>query len=142
MSLTFGTKFPCESTKFFIEFESFPDFYLSFYFRLHTCCPDGKDNAFTRSRSSSVTSIDRESREAISSFYFCESFPRKSDSQVSPCLLVGTTQGSVMMVALSMLPGGDQKPQQPVGFASCGKKHTRCHSKMFIPLGLFQVLSG
>uniref|UniRef100_A0A3Q2CS68 Syntaxin-binding protein 5-like n=1 Tax=Cyprinodon variegatus TaxID=28743 RepID=A0A3Q2CS68_CYPVA len=80
----------------------------------------GKDNAFTRSRSSSVTSIDRESREAISSFYFCESFPRKSDSQVSPCLLVGTTQGSVMMVALSMLPGGDQKPQQPVGFASCG----------------------
>ncbi|XP_054894245.1 syntaxin-binding protein 5 isoform X2 [Poeciliopsis prolifica] len=81
---------------------------------------DGKDNAFTRSRSSSVTSIDRESREAISSFYFCESFPRKSDSLASPCLLVGTTQGSVMMVALSLQPGGDQKPQQPLSFASCG----------------------
>ncbi|XP_054894246.1 syntaxin-binding protein 5 isoform X3 [Poeciliopsis prolifica] len=80
----------------------------------------GKDNAFTRSRSSSVTSIDRESREAISSFYFCESFPRKSDSLASPCLLVGTTQGSVMMVALSLQPGGDQKPQQPLSFASCG----------------------
>ncbi|XP_014903007.1 syntaxin-binding protein 5 isoform X8 [Poecilia latipinna] len=81
---------------------------------------DGKDNAFTRSRSSSVTSIDRESREAISSFYFCESFPRKSDSLASPCLLVGTTQGSVMMVALGLQPGGDQKPQQTLSFASCG----------------------
>ncbi|XP_041828344.1 syntaxin-binding protein 5 isoform X3 [Melanotaenia boesemani] len=81
---------------------------------------DAKDNSFTRSRSSSVTSIDRESREAISSFYFCESFPRKSDSLVSPCLLVGTTHGSVMMVALSLPPGGDQRLQQPVGIASCG----------------------
>ncbi|KAM4724593.1 syntaxin-binding protein 5 isoform 6-T6 [Anableps anableps] len=81
---------------------------------------DGKDNPFTRSRSSSVTSIDRESREAISSFYFCESFPRKSDSLASPCLLVGTTQGSVMMAAISLQPGSDQKLQQPVSFASCG----------------------
>ncbi|XP_008289476.1 syntaxin-binding protein 5 isoform X5 [Stegastes partitus] len=81
---------------------------------------DAKDNSFTRSRSSSVTSIDRESREAISSFYFCESFPRKADSVISPCLLVGTTQGSVMMVALSLPPGGDQRLQQPVGIASCG----------------------
>ncbi|KAF7201363.1 syntaxin-binding protein 5 isoform X4 [Nothobranchius furzeri] len=81
---------------------------------------DAKDNAFTRSRSSSVTSIDRESREAISSFYFCESFPRKSDSLLSPCLLVGTSQGSVMMLALSLPPGGDQRLQQPLSFASCG----------------------
>ncbi|XP_049917358.1 syntaxin-binding protein 5 isoform X1 [Epinephelus moara] len=79
-----------------------------------------KDNSFTRSRSSSVTSIDRESREAISSFHFCESFTRKTDSAVSPCLLVGTTQGTVMMVALSLPPGGDQRLQQPVGISSCG----------------------
>ncbi|GLD47796.1 syntaxin-binding protein 5-like isoform X2 [Lates japonicus] len=81
---------------------------------------DAKDNSFTRSRSSSVTSIERESREAISSFHFCESFPRKTDSLLSPCLLVGTTQGSVMMVALSLPPGGDQRLQQPVGISSCG----------------------
>ncbi|XP_036927153.1 syntaxin-binding protein 5 isoform X1 [Acanthopagrus latus] len=79
-----------------------------------------KDNSFTRSRSSSVTSIDRESREAISAFHFCESYPRKNDSLISPCLLVGTTQGSVMMVALSLPPGGDQRLQQPVGISSCG----------------------
>ncbi|XP_037550900.1 syntaxin-binding protein 5 isoform X2 [Nematolebias whitei] len=81
---------------------------------------DVKDNAFSRSRSSSVTSIDRESREAVSSLYFCESFPRKSDSLVSPCLLVGTTQGSVMMLAVCLPPGGDQRLQQPVSFSSCG----------------------
>ncbi|XP_042356379.1 syntaxin-binding protein 5 isoform X4 [Plectropomus leopardus] len=85
---------------------------------------DAKDNSFTRSRSSSVTSIDRESREAISSFHFCESFPRKTDSLVSPCLLVGTTQGTVMMVALSLPPGGDQRLQQPVGISSCGTMAT------------------
>ncbi|XP_019953700.2 syntaxin-binding protein 5 isoform X1 [Paralichthys olivaceus] len=79
-----------------------------------------KDNSFTRSRSSSVTSIERESREAISAFLFCESFPRKTDSVLSPCLLVGTTQGSVMMVALSLSPGGDNRLQQPVGISSCG----------------------
>uniref|UniRef100_A0A673BTD4 Syntaxin-binding protein 5-like n=1 Tax=Sphaeramia orbicularis TaxID=375764 RepID=A0A673BTD4_9TELE len=79
-----------------------------------------KDNSFSRSRSSSVTSIDRESREAISSFHFCESFPRKADGLMNPSLLVGTTQGSVMMVALSLPPTGDQRLQQPVGISSCG----------------------
>uniref|UniRef100_A0A673BV48 Syntaxin-binding protein 5-like n=1 Tax=Sphaeramia orbicularis TaxID=375764 RepID=A0A673BV48_9TELE len=81
---------------------------------------DAKDNSFSRSRSSSVTSIDRESREAISSFHFCESFPRKADGLMNPSLLVGTTQGSVMMVALSLPPTGDQRLQQPVGISSCG----------------------
>uniref|UniRef100_A0A671W7I9 Syntaxin-binding protein 5-like n=1 Tax=Sparus aurata TaxID=8175 RepID=A0A671W7I9_SPAAU len=90
------------------------------HFVLPSCCPDAKDNSFTRSRSSSVTSIDRESREAISAFHFCESYPRKNDSQIGPCVLVGTTQGSVMMVALSLPPGGDQRLQQPVGISSCG----------------------
>lgn len=86
-----------------------------------SCRADVKDNTFSRSRSSSVASIDRESREAVSSLYFCESFPRKSDSLVSPCLLVGTTQGSVMVLAVCLPPGGDQRLQQPVSFSSCGK---------------------
>lgn len=81
---------------------------------------DAKDNSFSRSRSSSVTSIDRESREAISSFHFCESFPRKTDSAVSPCLLVGTTHGSVMMVALSLPSAPEQRLQEPVGISCCG----------------------
>ncbi|TNN78265.1 Syntaxin-binding protein 5-like [Liparis tanakae] len=85
---------------------------------------DARDNSFTRSRSSSVTSIDRESREAISSFHFCESYPRKNDVAVGPCVLVGTTQGTVLMVALSLPPGGDQRLQQPVGVSPCGSMVT------------------
>uniref|UniRef100_A0A8C6WNG9 Syntaxin-binding protein 5-like n=1 Tax=Neogobius melanostomus TaxID=47308 RepID=A0A8C6WNG9_9GOBI len=81
---------------------------------------DGKDVSFSRSRSSSVTSIDRESREAISAFVFCESFARKGEASLGPCLLVGTTQGGVMMLALSLPPGPDQRLEQAVGAASCG----------------------
>uniref|UniRef100_A0A4W5RCI8 Syntaxin-binding protein 5-like n=1 Tax=Hucho hucho TaxID=62062 RepID=A0A4W5RCI8_9TELE len=75
---------------------------------------------FVRSRSSSVTSIERESREAISSFHFSESFPRKTDSSPSPSLWLGTTQGTVLVLSLSLPPTGDQRLQQPVGVSSCG----------------------
>ncbi|XP_077416245.1 syntaxin-binding protein 5 isoform X3 [Vanacampus margaritifer] len=82
---------------------------------------NSKDNSFSRSRSSSVTSIDRESREAICAFCFCETFPRKSaDGAPGPCVLVGTTQGSVMLAALSLPAGDDQRLMQPVGISSCG----------------------
>ncbi|KAJ3613092.1 hypothetical protein NHX12_019348 [Muraenolepis orangiensis] len=82
---------------------------------------DARDNSFSRSRSSSVTSIERESREAISSFHFCESFPRKaSEGGPVPCLMVGTTQGTVLLLDLSLPPGLDQRLSQPVGVSSCG----------------------
>ncbi|XP_038865789.1 syntaxin-binding protein 5-like isoform X3 [Salvelinus namaycush] len=81
---------------------------------------DAKDSLFSRSRSSSVTSIERESREAISSFHFSESFPRKTDSSGSPSLWVGTTQGTVLGLALSLPPTGDLRLQQPVRVSSCG----------------------
>ncbi|RXM30596.1 Syntaxin-binding protein 5 [Acipenser ruthenus] len=48
---------------------------------------DIRDNSFSRSRSSSVTSIDKESQEAITSFQFCETFTRKTDSAAAPSLL-------------------------------------------------------
>eukprot|EP00063_Salmo_salar_P092015 XP_014066850.1 PREDICTED: syntaxin-binding protein 5-like isoform X2 [Salmo salar] len=81
---------------------------------------NAKDSSFSRSRSSSVTSIERESREAISSFHFSESFPRKTDSSPSPSLWLGTTQGTVLVLSLSLPPTGDQRLQQPVGVSSCG----------------------
>ncbi|KAM9433910.1 syntaxin-binding protein 5-like isoform 12-T14 [Salvelinus alpinus] len=81
---------------------------------------DAKDSLFSHSRSSSVTSIERESREAISSFHFSESFPRKTDSSGSPSLWVGTTQGTVLGLALSLPPTGDLRLQQPVRVSSCG----------------------
>ncbi|KAM5283446.1 syntaxin-binding protein 5 isoform 3-T3 [Hipposideros larvatus] len=75
---------------------------------------DVKDNSFSRSRSSSVTSIDKESREAISALHFCETFTRKADSSPSPCLWVGTTLGTVLVIALNLPPGGEQRLLQPV----------------------------
>ncbi|XP_033619210.1 syntaxin-binding protein 5 isoform X3 [Fukomys damarensis] len=77
-------------------------------------CFDVKDNSFSRSRSSSVTSIDKESREAISALHFCETFTRKADSSPSPCLWVGTTLGTVLVIALNLPPGGEQRLLQPV----------------------------
>uniref|UniRef100_A0A8C2RPY4 Syntaxin-binding protein 5-like n=1 Tax=Capra hircus TaxID=9925 RepID=A0A8C2RPY4_CAPHI len=76
--------------------------------------PHIKDNSFSRSRSSSVTSIDKESREAISALHFCETFTRKTDSAPSPCLWVGTTLGTVLVIALNLPPGGEQRLLQPV----------------------------
>ncbi|XP_052342484.1 syntaxin-binding protein 5-like isoform X2 [Oncorhynchus keta] len=81
---------------------------------------NSKDSLFSCSRSSSVTSIELESREAISSFHFSESFPRKTDSSGSPSLWVGTTQGTVLVLALSLPPTGDLRLQQPVRVSSCG----------------------
>uniref|UniRef100_A0A8C0FPY2 Syntaxin-binding protein 5-like n=1 Tax=Bubo bubo TaxID=30461 RepID=A0A8C0FPY2_BUBBB len=75
---------------------------------------DVKDNSFSRSRSSSVTSIDKETREAISALHFCETFTRKSDTSPSPCLWVGTTLGTVLVIVLNLPPGGEQRLLQPV----------------------------
>ncbi|XP_062324818.1 syntaxin-binding protein 5-like isoform X5 [Osmerus eperlanus] len=90
--------------------------------RSQSCGSFNTNNAFARSRSSSVTSIDRESREAISSFQLCDSFPRKTDpaSAPGPSLWVGTSQGAVLAVSLSMPPDGDQRLQEHVGVSPCG----------------------
>uniref|UniRef100_A0A8I6GF49 Syntaxin-binding protein 5 n=1 Tax=Rattus norvegicus TaxID=10116 RepID=A0A8I6GF49_RAT len=73
-----------------------------------------KDNSFSRSRSSSVTSIDKESREAISALHFCETFTRKADSSPSPCLWVGTTVGTAFVITLNLPLGPEQRLLQPV----------------------------
>uniref|UniRef100_A0A673AGC0 Syntaxin binding protein 5a (tomosyn) n=1 Tax=Sphaeramia orbicularis TaxID=375764 RepID=A0A673AGC0_9TELE len=81
---------------------------------------DHRDNSFSRSRSSSVTSIDKEAREAISSFHFCETFARKGDSTLTPCLYVGTSLGTVLALALTMPPAGEQRQLQPVIISPTG----------------------
>ncbi|XP_066557051.1 syntaxin-binding protein 5 isoform X9 [Amia ocellicauda] len=73
-----------------------------------------RDNSFSRSRSSSVTSIDKESREAITCFYFCETYTRKTDSSTAPSLWVGTSLGTVLVIVLNLPPAGEQRLLQPV----------------------------
>uniref|UniRef100_A0A8C6KL06 Syntaxin-binding protein 5-like n=1 Tax=Nothobranchius furzeri TaxID=105023 RepID=A0A8C6KL06_NOTFU len=81
---------------------------------------DHRDNSFSRSRSSSVTSIDKEAREAVSSFHFCEGFARKGDSTLTPCLYVGTSLGTLLVLALTLPPAGEQRQLQPVIISPTG----------------------
>lgn len=69
---------------------------------------------FSGGQSSSVTSIDKESREAISALHFCETFTRKADSSPSPCLWVGTTVGTAFVITLNLPLGPEQRLLQPV----------------------------
>ncbi|XP_072559124.1 syntaxin-binding protein 5a isoform X10 [Paramormyrops kingsleyae] len=78
------------------------------------CRGDGRDSSFSRSRSSSVTSIDKEAREAITSLHFAETFARKGEAVATPSLWVGTSLGTVLAVALSLPPPGEQRLLQPV----------------------------
>uniref|UniRef100_A0A8C1M4J7 Syntaxin-binding protein 5-like n=1 Tax=Cyprinus carpio TaxID=7962 RepID=A0A8C1M4J7_CYPCA len=81
---------------------------------------DNRDNSFSRSRSSSVTSIDKEAREAVTSFHFCETYNRKADGGLTSSLWVGTSLGTVLAISLSMPPGGEQRLLQPVIVSPCG----------------------
>lgn len=104
--------------------------YLSLFFPLTvllSVCPprganplDHRDNSFSRSRSSSVTSIDKEAREAISSFHFSETYARKGDGAPTPCLYVGTSLGTVLALAITMPPAGEQRQLQPVIISPTG----------------------
>ncbi|PVD28623.1 hypothetical protein C0Q70_11216 [Pomacea canaliculata] len=72
-------------------------------------------SSFSRSRSSSINSLDNVTREAIQCLVFADSYTRKTDNLTCPCLWVGTSLGSVIVINLN-LPGlnGDQRLQQPV----------------------------
>ncbi|MCJ8736785.1 hypothetical protein PDJAM_G00016360 [Pangasius djambal] len=81
---------------------------------------DAKDNSFSRSRSSSVTSIDKESREVISSLHFCDSLSRKTDVAASPSLWVGTSVGTMLGISFNVPSTPEQRLQQTVGVSVCG----------------------
>ncbi|KAL2098875.1 hypothetical protein ACEWY4_005355 [Coilia grayii] len=73
---------------------------------------DVKDSSFSRSRSSSVTSLEREAREVISSFHFSETMGRKGEAVAGPSLWVGTSQGSMLVLPLTVPPSSDLRMQQ------------------------------
>ncbi|XP_014812669.1 PREDICTED: syntaxin-binding protein 5-like isoform X4 [Calidris pugnax] len=81
---------------------------------------ENRENSFSRSRSSSVSSIDRDSKEAITALYFMESFARKNDSAVSPCLWVGTGLGMVLILSLNLPASDDLRQSEPVMVSPSG----------------------
>ncbi|KAJ8399375.1 hypothetical protein AAFF_G00410870 [Aldrovandia affinis] len=80
--------------------------------KLVVCDLEVKENSFSHSGSSSLTSIDRESREAITSLLFSES--------PTPSLWVGTSQGTVLMIAFTLPSPGEQRLLQPIVAAPNG----------------------
>ncbi|XP_035686372.1 syntaxin-binding protein 5-like isoform X13 [Branchiostoma floridae] len=87
---------------------------VSRLFRTELIKADSKDGSFSRSRSSSMSSLENVSAEGINCLSFTESYTRKTDPVTSPCLWVGTTLGSVLVIVLNLPPQGDQRLTQPV----------------------------
>ncbi|XP_032942783.1 syntaxin-binding protein 5-like isoform X6 [Catharus ustulatus] len=81
---------------------------------------ENRESSFSRSRSSSVSSIDRDSKEAITALYFMESFARKNDSAVSSCLWVGTGLGMVIILSLNLPASDDLRQSEPVMVSPSG----------------------
>ncbi|KAL3882515.1 hypothetical protein ACJMK2_028851 [Sinanodonta woodiana] len=75
---------------------------------------DKNDSTFSRSRSSSMSSLENVSKEAIQCLVFADSFSRKNDNFTCPCLWVGTSLGSVLVILLNLPQQGDQRLTQPV----------------------------
>ncbi|XP_078512766.1 syntaxin-binding protein 5-like [Lissotriton helveticus] len=81
---------------------------------------ESRENSFSRSRSSSVSSIDKESKEAITALFFMESFARKNDAVASPCLWVGTSLGMVLIITLNIPTTEELRQSEPVMVSPSG----------------------
>ncbi|TRY91853.1 hypothetical protein DNTS_027196 [Danionella cerebrum] len=81
---------------------------------------ESRENSFSRSRSSSVSSIDRETKEAVTTLQFAESYGRKSDALPTPCLWVGTSLGLVLIIPMSIPTDEQERLEDPVTVAPTG----------------------
>ncbi|XP_028446915.1 syntaxin-binding protein 5-like [Perca flavescens] len=81
---------------------------------------ESRENSFSRSRSSSVSSIDRDTKEAITTLQFGESYARKSDTLPTPCLWVGTSLGVVLLIPMSIPTDHEERMEEPVTIGPSG----------------------
>ncbi|KAL6485265.1 hypothetical protein MHYP_G00073100 [Metynnis hypsauchen] len=81
---------------------------------------ESRENSFSRSRSSSVSSIDRDTKEAVTTLQFAESYGRKSDTLPTPCLWVGTSLGLVLLVPMSIPMDEQERMEEPITVAPTG----------------------
>ncbi|XP_034430960.1 syntaxin-binding protein 5-like isoform X8 [Hippoglossus hippoglossus] len=85
-----------------------------------TSAAESRENSFSRSRSSSVSSIDRDTKEAITTLQFGESYGRKSDALPTPCLWVGTSLGVVVLIPMSIPTDQEERMEEAVTIGPCG----------------------
>ncbi|XP_029936590.1 syntaxin-binding protein 5-like [Myripristis murdjan] len=81
---------------------------------------ESRENSFSRSRSSSVSSIDRDTKEAVTTLQFGESYGRKSDALPTPCLWVGTSLGVVLLIPMSIPTEEEERLEEPVTIGPSG----------------------
>ncbi|XP_077584989.1 syntaxin-binding protein 5-like isoform X14 [Stigmatopora nigra] len=81
---------------------------------------ESRENSFSRSRSSSVSSIDRDTKEAITTLQFGESYGRKSDTLPTPCLWVGTSLGVILLIPMSIPTDQEERMEETITIAPCG----------------------
>ncbi|XP_057708730.1 syntaxin-binding protein 5-like isoform X12 [Corythoichthys intestinalis] len=81
---------------------------------------ESRENSFSRSRSSSVSSIDRDTKEAITTLQFGESFGRKSDTLPTPCLWVGTSLGVILLIPMSIPTDQEERMEEAITIGPCG----------------------
>ncbi|XP_046801361.1 syntaxin-binding protein 5 isoform X2 [Lucilia cuprina] len=75
---------------------------------------DKVDGSFSRSRSSSMSSIDMSSAESVTCLAFIETFAKRSDIlSLVPTLWIGTSFGSILTLVVSM-PEREVRKSQPV----------------------------
>ncbi|KAF6205469.1 hypothetical protein GE061_019642 [Apolygus lucorum] len=76
------------------------------------------DSSFSRSRSSSMSSLENISSEAVQCIAFADSYTKKTDSTTFPTLWLGTSLGSVLTVMLNV--PSDIRSTQPVTIGPFG----------------------
>uniref|UniRef100_A0A672YZ89 Syntaxin-binding protein 5-like n=1 Tax=Sphaeramia orbicularis TaxID=375764 RepID=A0A672YZ89_9TELE len=81
---------------------------------------ESRENSFSRSRSSSVSSIDRDTKEAVTTLQFGESYARKTDALPTPCLWVGTSLGVVLLIPMSIPTDQEERMDEPVTIGPSG----------------------
>ncbi|XP_076258836.1 syntaxin-binding protein tomosyn isoform X3 [Rhynchophorus ferrugineus] len=78
------------------------------------------DSSFSRSRSSSMSSLENITSEAIQCLVFADSYTKKSEPTVlTPTLWVGTSLGSVLTILITP-PDPDSRSSQPVVVSMVG----------------------
>uniref|UniRef100_A0A182J7Y6 Uncharacterized protein n=1 Tax=Anopheles atroparvus TaxID=41427 RepID=A0A182J7Y6_ANOAO len=81
---------------------------------------DKLDNSFSRSRSSSMSSLENNAMEAVTCLAFADSYVKKSDpSMALPTAWLGTSLGSILTISLS-IPENDLRKANVVQSAPTG----------------------
>ncbi|XP_041721601.1 syntaxin-binding protein 5-like isoform X9 [Coregonus clupeaformis] len=81
---------------------------------------ESRENSFSRSRSSSVSSIDRDTKESVTTLQFGESYGRKGDALPTACLWVGTSLGVVLLLPMSIPTEEEERLEDTITMGPSG----------------------